>query len=119
MIDTKDHEKTLRELTRISILLEFTIVLAWNIEEAGRYIETFKAYENKTPDAIKEKPAASNTERIVQALTNIKSVNKTDAYTLMATFPTFASIVNAHKSDIQACPGFGPQKVFSLLSVSV
>lgn len=111
MIDTKDHTKAMRELTRVSVLLEFTIVLAWSLEEAGRYIETFKAYENKSPDAIKEKPAASDAERMISSLTSIKSVNKTDAYTLMSNFDNFADIANASKSSLQTCPGFGPQKV--------
>jgi len=27
----------------------------YSIEESGRYLETFKSYENKSPDLIKEK----------------------------------------------------------------
>lgn len=111
LIDSKDHQRALRELTRVSFLLNFTIVLAWNLEEAGRYIETFKAYENKSPDSIKEKPAGTDEERAVAALTAIKSVNKTDAQSLIAQFGSFSGISNADKSSLQLCPGFGPQKV--------
>lgn len=54
-------------------------------------------------------------ERITQSLINIKSVNKTDAATLMATFDTVADIINAGKTDLQVCPGFGPQKIRRIL----
>lgn len=111
LIDTKDHQRALRELTRVSFLLNFTIVLAWNLEEAGRYIETFKAYENKSPELIKEKPAGTDEERAVAALTAIKSVNKTDAQSLIAQFGSFSGIANADKSSLQLCPGFGQHKV--------
>lgn len=30
-------------------------MLAWSFEEAGKIIETYKIYENKPPDIIKEK----------------------------------------------------------------
>lgn len=110
-VDTKDHTKVLRELTRISFLLNFTLVLAWSIEEAGRYIETLKAYETKTPDSIKEKPAESDAERVTRALTSIKGVNSTDAYTMALNFKTFADIANADKGSLQMCPGLGAQKV--------
>ena len=32
-----------------------SLVLTWSCEESGRYLETFKTYENKDADLIKEK----------------------------------------------------------------
>jgi hypothetical protein len=40
---------------RVSVSLDFTLILAWSSEEAGRYLETFKSYENKSADLISEK----------------------------------------------------------------
>lgn len=115
LVDTKDHHRAIRELTRVCVILDFTVVLAWSLEEAGRYIETFKAFETKTPDAIKEKPAASNHERLVQSLTSIQAVNKTDAQTLLTNFASFADIANSDKGALQMCPGLGAQKIRRML----
>lgn len=40
---------------RVSVSLDFTLILSWSSEEAGRYLETFKVYENKPADLITEK----------------------------------------------------------------
>lgn len=40
---------------RVSISLDFSLILSWSSEEAGRYLETFKMYENKPVDMITEK----------------------------------------------------------------
>lgn len=40
---------------RVSVSLDFTLILSWTSEEAGRYLETFKIYENKPADLISEK----------------------------------------------------------------
>ena len=40
---------------RVSVSLDFSLILSWSSEEAGRYLETFKVYENKPADLIKEK----------------------------------------------------------------
>ena len=64
LVDTGDHVKALRELTRISVILEFTVVLAWSNEEAARYLETFKAFEHKTADAIKPKTGNTVLDRV-------------------------------------------------------
>ena len=36
------------------ILANCTLVLAWSLEEAGRYLETYKAYEQKPADLLME-----------------------------------------------------------------
>lgn len=45
----------LKHLTRICILADLTLMLAWNAEDAGKIIETYKIYEKKSPDAIMER----------------------------------------------------------------
>jgi len=46
----------------------------------------------------------------VDALTSIKSINKTDAATLINVFGTLKGIVQATIEELTLCPGFGPQK---------
>jgi hypothetical protein len=52
---TKEPHHLLKELAKICILADCTLILAFSTEEAGRYLETYKVYENKPPDAIMEK----------------------------------------------------------------
>lgn len=54
-IDIDDPHQPLKHLARICILADLTLMLAWTFEEAGKIIETYKIYENKPPDLIKEK----------------------------------------------------------------
>ena len=40
----------------------------------------------------------------------MRSVNKTDAMTLLSTFGTFEDIIKAPIGSLALCPGLGPQK---------
>lgn len=86
LVDTGDHPKSLKELTRISIVLDFCLLLAWSNEEAARYLETFKAFEHKVADAIRPKAGNTVLDKVSSLLTHIKSVNRTDALTLSTHF---------------------------------
>ncbi|XP_017600473.1 PREDICTED: DNA excision repair protein ERCC-1, partial [Corvus brachyrhynchos] len=55
-------------------------------EEAGRYLETFKSYEQKPPDLLKERVEQDFLSRVTDCLTGVKSVNKTDALSLLGAF---------------------------------
>jgi len=109
-VDVKEPHHALRQLMRIAILAELTIMLAWSPEEAGRIIETYKQFEDKPPDMIMEKSNPDPHSKLVDALTSIKSINKTDAGTLITVFGTLEGIVQATIEELTLCPGFGPQK---------
>jgi Binding domain of DNA repair protein Ercc1 (rad10/Swi10) len=55
LVDTEDNVKLLLELNKLAVVKGFTLLLAWTWQEAARYLETFKAYENKPPTSIQEK----------------------------------------------------------------
>lgn len=42
------------------MLADLTLLLAWNAQEAGRIIETYKVFEHKPPDLIMEKQEGQN-----------------------------------------------------------
>ncbi|KAJ1905332.1 ssDNA endonuclease and repair protein rad10 [Tieghemiomyces parasiticus] len=110
LVDNDDCQQAIRELTRIAVLTRMTMVLAWSTEEAGRYIETFKALENQAPDTIREKVEAGYLARLTDALTSVRSVNKTDATTLVANLGSFQAMAKATPAELAMCPGFGEQK---------
>ena len=118
LVDVKETKHCLKELEKICILANLTLILAWSYEEAGRYLETYKAYEHKNADALQEKfiqtgnnPDGAFIQNFTEFLCSIKSINKTDASTLRQTFGSLKSISEASKSELSVVPGFGPLKV--------
>lgn len=92
-------------------------MLAWNPEEAGRIIETYKLFEHRSPDLIMEKPESDSYQKVVNALTSIKSVNKTDAATLLTNFGTLGNLIQATEAKLNSCPGLGAKKAKMLVKV--
>lgn len=111
LVDVDDYHDVLRELNRSAILNDYTLMLAWGFEEAARYLETYKAFENKPPDLIREKVTDDYNAKATDTLTQIRSVNKTDVITLLSTFGSIEGIAKATSDQLAMCPGFGEQKV--------
>ncbi|XP_067317611.1 DNA excision repair protein ERCC-1-like [Anolis sagrei] len=116
-VDVKDPHQALKDLAKICILASCTLILAWSPEEAGHYLETYKAYEQKPPDLLKEKVDKDYLSRMTDCLTSVKSVNKTDTLSLLSNFKSLANVVQASKEDLSLCPGIGPQKAKRLFDV--
>lgn len=116
-VDVKDPQQALKELAKMCILADCTLVLAWSPEEAARYLETYKAYEQKPADLLMEKLEHSFLSRVTECLTTVKSVNKTDSQTLLATFGSLEQLIAASRDDLALCPGLGPQKARRLYDV--
>lgn len=114
LVDTKDPHHMLKNLTRICILADLTLILAWSFEEAGKIIETYKIFENKPADNIREKGESSPYLRLTQALTTIKPINRSDAMALIDKFKTFEGILQASEHQIADIPGFGERKAKKL-----
>ncbi|KAJ2064058.1 ssDNA endonuclease and repair protein rad10 [Coemansia sp. S146] len=109
-VDTDDYKIPLREINRIAVVGEMTILLAWSLDEAGRYIETLKAFEHRQPDIIRERVEETYMARLANSLTSIKSVNKTDVLTLSSNFGSFDGVARATSDELSLCPGVGDLK---------
>ncbi|KAB1273858.1 DNA excision repair protein ERCC-1 [Camelus dromedarius] len=116
-VDVKDPQQALKELAKMCILADCTLILAWSPEEAGRYLETYKAYEQKPADLLMEKLEQDFVSRVTECLTTVKSVNKTDSQTLLTTFGSLEQLIAASQEDLALCPGLGPQKARRLFDV--
>ena len=138
---TSSASAALQELNVLSVLNSTTLVLAWSNDEAAQYIASLKQLERRSADAIREPMAAEEDTlaRVVDCLTQIRSVNKTDAVALMKHFgvcvharthpqhwmerwerdlfvwrcaeQTLNAVMNASMEDLALCPGLGPYKV--------
>lgn len=131
-MDISDPHHVLKSLTRICILADLTLVLAWSPEEAGKILETYKSFESKPADKIMEKSESSIYLQVknktfnmtgilktvifqlVRDLASIKPINKTDAMTLLARFKTLEGIIQASEFQLAECFGLGPRKAKKL-----
>ncbi|XP_034939872.1 DNA excision repair protein ERCC-1 [Chelonus insularis] len=116
-VDTADPNHALKHLTRICLLADLTLMLAWSNEDAAKIIETYKIFEFKPPEMIMERSDMNPQQKLINALTSVRSVNKTDAMTLLRTFGTVADILKATPEALALCPGIGIQKAKRLHKV--
>ncbi|KAH9485442.1 DNA excision repair protein ERCC-1 [Psilocybe cubensis] len=80
-------------------------------EEAGHYLTTYKQYEFKSPELIKERAEKDYRSILRSALISISKVNKTDVETLRTSFGSFGNISKATSGQLHNLPGFGQVKV--------
>lgn len=117
LVDVKDPHHELKQLTKICVMADMTLMLAWSNEEAGRIIEVYKMFEHKPPDLIMEKQDGNPYSMLIDALTSIRSINRTDAMTLLSNFGSLEKILAATQEELAFCPGLGPQKATKLHKV--
>ncbi|XP_050170153.1 DNA excision repair protein ERCC-1-like [Myiozetetes cayanensis] len=108
-VDVKDPQQSLKDLAKVCILTDCTLLVAWSPEEAGRYLETYKAYEQKPPDLLRERVEHDFVSRMTDCLTSVKSVNRTDVLSLLSAFGSLAGVVGAAREDLSLCPAWNPE----------
>ncbi|KAJ4293783.1 ssDNA endonuclease and repair protein rad10 [Collariella sp. IMI 366227] len=83
LVDIPNHEETLRELSKTSLVNNVTVILAWSAAEAARYLELYKSYEHAGFAAIRGHQATGYAERLVEFVTVPRTINKADAVALV------------------------------------
>ncbi|KAJ5150608.1 DNA repair protein rad10 [Penicillium coprophilum] len=111
MVDIQNHEDSLKELSKTSIINNLTLILCWSAPEAAHYLELFKSSENAQPTAIRAQQSQSYKESLVEFVTVPRSINKSDAASLISTFGSLQNAINAQPEQISAVPGWGEKKV--------
>jgi DNA excision repair protein ERCC-1 len=111
MVDIENHEESLRELSKTSIINNVTIMLCWSAQEAGRYLELFKTFEHAAPTSIRAQQSTSYSDKLVEFITVPRSINKTDAIGLVSNFGSIRTAVNAGPEEIGLVAGWGEKKV--------
>ncbi|KRZ97793.1 DNA excision repair protein ERCC-1 [Trichinella sp. T8] len=115
LVDVMEPENTLRELNSVCYHAEWTLILTWSPEEVGEYIESYKIYENKPAEFLMTKSAATDSRsRLVELLTCIKPITKTDADSLIDMFGSLRKIAEATEEELSLCPGMGRRKAKKL-----
>ncbi|KAI1760282.1 restriction endonuclease type II-like protein [Hypoxylon sp. FL1150] len=111
MVDIPNHEDSLRELSKTSLINNVTIILCWSAAEAARYLELYKSYEHANFGAIKGQQATSYTEKLVEFVTVPRGINKADAISLVSAFGSLKNAVNADREQVAIIGGWGEKKV--------
>lgn len=111
LVDIPNHEDSLRELAKTSLVNNVTLVLCWSAAEAARYLELYKSYEHASFGAIRGAQATSYAERLVEFVTVPRAVNKADAVALVSTFGSLRAAVNADPETVGVIGGWGEKKV--------
>jgi DNA repair protein Rad10 len=111
MVDIENHEEPLRELSKTSLVNNVTVMLCWSAQEAGRYLEYFKTFENAAPTSIRAHQSMSYPEKMVEFITVPRSINKTDAVGLVSNFGSIRTAINAGPEEIGLIAGWGDKKV--------
>lgn len=111
MIDIPNHEDSLRELSKTSLVNNVTVISCWSAAEAARYLELYKSYEHANFDAIKGKQAANYADKLVDFVTVPRSLNKSDAVALVANFGSLKNAINADAEQLAMISGWGGVKI--------
>ncbi|KAK0641124.1 restriction endonuclease type II-like protein [Cercophora newfieldiana] len=111
MVDIPNHEDSLRELSKTSLVNNVTVILCWSAAEAARYLELYKSYEHAGFSAIQGHQATGYAEKLVEFVTVPRSVNKADAVALVSTFGSLRHAVNADPEQVAMVGGWGERKV--------
>jgi DNA excision repair protein ERCC-1 len=111
MVDIGNHEDSLKELSKTSLVNNVTVILCWSAAEAGRYLELYKSYEHANASAIRGMESKGYAEKMVEFVTVPRSINKTDAVSLVSAFGSVRAAVNARPEEIAVVGGWGEKKV--------
>jgi DNA excision repair protein ERCC-1 len=111
MVDIGNHEDSLKELSKTSLVNNVTVILCWSAAEAARYLELYKSYEHANATAIKGTESKGYADKMVDFVTVPRSINKTDAVSLVSAFGSIRAAVNAQPEEIAIIGGWGEKKV--------
>ncbi|KAF7562727.1 hypothetical protein G7046_g1384 [Stylonectria norvegica] len=111
MVDIPNHEDSLRELSKTSLVNNVTVILCWSAAEAARYLELYKSYEGASFGAIRGQQPSSYGDKLVEFVTVPRSLNKSDAVALVSNFGSLRNAINADPEQLGMIGGWGGIKV--------
>lgn len=115
LVDIENSDDILREVNKVCLLNNFSLVLSWSFEEAATYLTYLKQFElsNTEKSIIRGQPAnMTYSQSLHDCLTTVRGVNKTDAVNLISKFGSFQNLVNSSSADQElGVQGMGDVKV--------
>lgn len=111
MVDIGNHEESLKELSKTSLVNNVTVILCWSAAEAARYLELYKSYEHANSSAIRGTESKGYADKMIDFVTVPRNINKTDAVSLVSAFGSIKAAINARPEEIGVIGGWGEKKV--------
>lgn len=99
----KEPHVPLKHLTRVCLLADLTLMLAWSAEEAGKIIETYKIFEHKPPDMIMERQESDphvKVSFVFHCLTSVLSIIVSDCWFLVPQWGHRLNTGQVHKTSL-------------------
>mmetsp|Transcript_36783 Transcript_36783/g.35515 ORF Transcript_36783/g.35515 Transcript_36783/m.35515 type:complete len:84 (-) Transcript_36783:62-313(-) len=83
--------------------------MCWSFDEAAKYIQTLKAYENKSQSILEGKNVpGTHMEQATEALSSIRRINKRDAQKLLLNYGSLQDIIlHDNYNDFMDIDGIG------------
>lgn len=117
-VDVDQPEEALQQVTIAAFHGKLSLLLAWTDAEAAAYLETLHKYQSKGAEALRGRLTQGNHHtRLLEVLTTVKGINKTDAAALAGRFGSLAGVAKASQEELLRCSGIGDKKVRQLTNV--
>lgn len=105
-------DKTVREITRAGLLMGWTVVVAWSVDEAARWIESLHSRQHRTTSVIRERPSGNLEESVLIEC----GVNKSDARRMVDyAGGSLSKVCLLTPEDLSKIRGFGEKKISAFL----
>mmetsp|Transcript_60658 Transcript_60658/g.113323 ORF Transcript_60658/g.113323 Transcript_60658/m.113323 type:complete len:217 (-) Transcript_60658:192-842(-) len=117
-VDLDNPDEPLEQVTSAAFHGKLSLLLAWTDAEAAAYLETLHRYQSKGAEALKSRvQQGDDRARLLEVLTTMKGINKSNATSLASHFGSFAQITKASEEEFLRCSGIGDKKVKQLTNV--
>ncbi|KAH3666336.1 hypothetical protein OGAPHI_004525 [Ogataea philodendri] len=126
LVDIDNSDDAVRELNKVCLFNELNLVLAWSFSQCGDYLTFLKQCELNVGNQLIKGAAKTDSvtsdadyyQRVVDMMTSVKSINKTDSVNLISKFKNFKNLCeNANEYNLEEVSGMGRNKIERLLKV--
>lgn len=117
LCDVEDSNSMLIQIEKHCIEFHMTLLVCWTSDEAAAYLSSFRKFANRGPELLQARRETHAFAAAIAALTQVRSINKTDVANLFSTFGSLRHVAELSEEDLLVCPGLGEKKVKRLLAV--
>lgn len=108
-VDIDSPEDCIKELTKVTMYRNFTIVTVWSAQQAANFLIQLKLNENTQATAIQGQVKNEYQDQLIEVMGKTRGVNKTNAVGFIAKFGSFDNGV-VHCNELESIPGWGTTK---------
>lgn len=119
LVDVENNDEIVKELNKICLLNDLSLILLWSFDECANYINYLKQLENSNSH-VSIKGTTNEDDyylTLTNALTSIRQINKTDTINLITKFGSFKNLVlHSTEDQLSEVQGMGKVKINRFVS---